>query len=44
MLTDRAEVQRDVLTTNLMFSGLRADLTKAFSFNPLYVLRKFMVV
>jgi hypothetical protein len=23
-----------------MFSGLRADLTKAFSFNPLYVLRK----
>ncbi|SPQ21629.1 05dc44cc-f966-4e91-9aac-59ffbd3bfff5 [Thermothielavioides terrestris] len=30
------EVQRDVLTTNLMFSGLRADLTKAFSFNPLF--------
>lgn len=31
------EVQRDVLTTNLMFTGLRADLTKAFSLNPLYV-------
>ncbi|KAJ4306584.1 translocase of outer mitochondrial membrane [Collariella sp. IMI 366227] len=31
------EVQRDVLSTNLMFSGLRADVTKAFSFNPLYV-------
>ncbi|KAK4142279.1 eukaryotic porin/Tom40 [Dichotomopilus funicola] len=30
------EVQRDVLTTNLMFSGLRADLTKAFSFSPLF--------
>ncbi|EGS21022.1 mitochondrial import receptor subunit (tom40)-like protein [Thermochaetoides thermophila DSM 1495] len=30
------EVQRDVLTTNLMFSGLRADLTKAFSLNPLF--------
>jgi mitochondrial import receptor subunit TOM40 len=30
------EVQRDVLTTNLMFTGLRADLTKAFSFNPLF--------
>lgn len=39
LLTDIAEVQRDVLTTNLMFSGLRADLTKAFSLNPLYVLR-----
>lgn len=37
LLTPFAEVQRDVLTTNLMFSGLRADLTKAFSFNPLYV-------
>jgi mitochondrial import receptor subunit TOM40 len=38
------EVQRDVLTTNLMFSGLRADLTKAFSFNPLYVVRKLAVL
>ncbi|KAL2163099.1 hypothetical protein VTH06DRAFT_6935 [Thermothelomyces fergusii] len=30
------EVQRDVLATNQMFSGLRADLTKAFSVNPLF--------
>ena len=43
-LTDYVEVQRDVLTSNLMFSGLRADLTKAFSFNPLYVVRKLAVL
>ncbi|CAN8095937.1 unnamed protein product [Discula destructiva] len=30
------EVQRDVLLNNYMFSGLRADLTKAFSLNPLF--------
>jgi len=30
------EVQRDVLTNNFMFSGLRADLTKAFSAIPLF--------
>ncbi|KXX78737.1 Mitochondrial import receptor subunit tom40 [Madurella mycetomatis] len=30
------EVQRDVLTTPLMFSGLRAELTKAFSLSPLF--------
>jgi mitochondrial import receptor subunit TOM40 len=30
------EVSRDVLATNLMFSGLRADLTKAFSAIPLF--------
>ncbi|KAK3328419.1 eukaryotic porin/Tom40 [Cercophora scortea] len=30
------EVQRDVLLTNYMFSGLRADLTKAFSLAPLF--------
>ncbi|KAK4189645.1 eukaryotic porin/Tom40 [Podospora australis] len=30
------EVQRDVLATNQMFWGLRAELTKAFSFNPLF--------
>ncbi|TVY26128.1 Mitochondrial import receptor subunit [Lachnellula hyalina] len=30
------EVQRDVFLTNSMFSGLRADLTKAFSVNPYF--------
>lgn len=30
------EVQRDVFTNNLMFTGLRADLTKAFSMSPLF--------
>lgn len=30
------EVQRDVFLTNLSFSGLRADLTKAFSVAPLF--------
>lgn len=30
------EVQRDVLLTNYMFTGLRADLTKAFSMSPLF--------
>ena len=30
------EVQRDVLLTNYTFSGLRADLTKAFSYAPLF--------
>jgi len=30
------EVQRDVLLTNYTFSGLRADLTKPFSFSPLF--------
>lgn len=30
------EVQRDVLLNNLMFSGFRADLTKAFSTSPLF--------
>lgn len=30
------EVQRDVLLNNYMFSGLRADLTKAFSLSPLF--------
>ncbi|KAK4159364.1 eukaryotic porin/Tom40 [Cladorrhinum sp. PSN259] len=30
------EVQRDTLLTNFMFSGLRADLTKAFGFSPLF--------
>ncbi|KAK0636366.1 mitochondrial import receptor subunit TOM40 [Bombardia bombarda] len=30
------EVQRDVLATNYMFSGLRADLTKALSLSPLF--------
>lgn len=30
------EVQRDVLCTNYMFSGLRADLTKGFGFSPLF--------
>lgn len=30
------EVQRDVFLTNYTFSGLRADLTKAFSISPLF--------
>jgi len=30
------EVQRDVFLTNYSFSGLRADLTKAFSISPLF--------
>ncbi|KAK4981654.1 translocase of outer mitochondrial membrane [Elasticomyces elasticus] len=30
------EVQRDVFLNNLTFSGLRADLTKAFSVSPLF--------
>ena len=30
------EVQRDVLLNSLSFSGLRADLTKAFSISPLF--------
>ena len=30
------EVQRDVFLTNSMFTGLKADLTKAFSMNPLF--------
>ncbi|CCC08925.1 hypothetical protein SMACR_07561 [Sordaria macrospora] len=30
------EVQRDTLLTNYMFSGLRADVTKAFSLAPLF--------
>lgn len=30
------EVQRDVFLNNLAFSGLRADLTKAFSVAPLF--------
>lgn len=30
------EVQRDVLLNNFMFTGLKADLTKAFSMNPLF--------
>lgn len=30
------EVQRDVLLNNYMFTGLRADLTKAFGLNPLF--------
>ena len=30
------EVQRDVLLNNMMFSGFRADLTKAFSTAPLF--------
>jgi len=30
------EVSRDVLLTNYMFTGLKADLTKAFSINPLF--------
>lgn len=30
------EVQKDVFLTNYMFTGLRADLTKAFSASPLF--------
>jgi len=30
------EVQRDVLLNNFMFTGVRADLTKIFSINPLF--------
>lgn len=30
------EVQRDVFVNNHAFSGLRADLTKAFSISPLF--------
>lgn len=30
------EVQRDVFLTNYTFTGLRADLTKAFSMSPLF--------
>lgn len=30
------EVQKDVFLTNSMFTGLRADLTKPFSVNPLF--------
>lgn len=30
------EVQRDVFLTNYTFTGLRADLTKAFSVAPLF--------
>lgn len=30
------EVQRDVFLNNLSFSGLRAELTKAFSASPLF--------
>jgi mitochondrial import receptor subunit TOM40 len=30
------EVQRDVFLNNMSFSGLRADLTKAFSVAPLF--------
>lgn len=30
------EVQKDVFLTNYMFTGLRADLTKAFSVSPLF--------
>jgi mitochondrial import receptor subunit TOM40 len=30
------EVQRDVLLTNLMFTGLRAELTKVFNLSPLF--------
>jgi mitochondrial import receptor subunit TOM40 len=30
------EVQRDVFLTNLMHSGLRADITKAMSMSPMF--------
>lgn len=30
------EVQKDVLLSNFMFSGLRADLTKVFGMSPLF--------
>jgi mitochondrial import receptor subunit TOM40 len=31
-----SEVQRDVFLTNYTFTGLRADLTKGLSMNPLF--------
>jgi len=34
-----AEVQRDVLLTNHMFSGLRCDLQKFFSISPMFRLQ-----
>ena len=30
------EVQRDVFLNNYMFTGMKADLTKAFSLSPLF--------
>lgn len=33
------EVQRDVLLSNYMFSGLRADVQKVFSVSPLFRLQ-----
>ena len=30
------EVQKDVLLSNFMFTGLRADLTKVFGMSPLF--------
>lgn len=30
------EVQKDVLLTNHLFTGMRADLTKSFSVSPLF--------
>lgn len=30
------EVQKDVLLSGMMFSGLRADLTKVFTMNPIF--------
>lgn len=30
------EVQKDVLLSNFMFSGMRADLTKIFGMSPLF--------
>jgi mitochondrial import receptor subunit TOM40 len=33
------EVQKEVLLTNFMFSGLRCDLQKIFSLNPLFRLQ-----
>ena len=30
------EVQKDVLMTNFMFTGMRADITKIFSLAPLF--------
>lgn len=30
------EVQKDVFLTNFMFTGLRADLTRPFSVNPMF--------
>lgn len=31
------EVQRETLLTNYMFTGLRAEISKVSSLNPLYV-------